>query len=249
MNSIVACVEYDDFLAITLPRNLRHFERTYVVTAFEDARTRALCRDMPGVVCYPTTAFYDHGAAFNKGAALEACFRAHPFDFAGWICHWDADVLLPKVLNGIDALHWGWLHQPLHRRNCDRPHELREDDDWGRWPIVREADFVAGFLQLFHGSDPVLRERPWYPTEWTHAGNSDTFFNQKWPKAKRAKLPFEVLHLGEPFRNWYGRQTPRLDGRPVAEAERRAQRMAAMRAQRRRRGNFEHERISTNGGS
>jgi hypothetical protein len=41
---------------------------------------------------------------------------------------------------------------------------------------------------------------------------------------QRAKLPFEVLHLGPHNRNWFGRVCERLDGEAIPEAETRERR-------------------------
>ena len=57
MKSIVVCVEYDDFLAVTLPRNRRHFRHTLVVTSFADLGTQRIARSA-GCACYLTDAFY-----------------------------------------------------------------------------------------------------------------------------------------------------------------------------------------------
>ena len=222
MKAITVCVEYDDVLAITLPRNARHFERVLVITTPDDHRTQAVVRRVPNACWFCTDAFYRNGAAFNKGAAIEEGFDA--IGRSGWIAHLDADVILPERLP-VQFLAVGFLY--LCRRRMFPP--IGEPpDDWSEYPIQNENPADPGYFQLFHADDPALRARPWYPTEYRHAGCSDSFFNRRWREDRRVLLPFEVLHLGEPFKNWQGRVSRRADGSVPPQAGRRAEAMRRM---------------------
>jgi glycosyltransferase involved in cell wall biosynthesis len=93
ITAVIVCVEYDDLLAITLPHNRPFFDQVIVVTTPEDVRTQAICV-ANNAKCLTTRVFYERGAAFNKGAALE-----RGFDLAGregWFAVMDADILIPK---------------------------------------------------------------------------------------------------------------------------------------------------------
>ncbi|MHC4177850.1 MAG: hypothetical protein ACYSWU_10105 [Planctomycetota bacterium] len=237
MIGITVCVGYDDLLEITLPRAMQHFDQVTVVTSEDEVWVGTICGRPVGR--YRTDVLYRHGASFNKGAALEEALAA--MKPSGWICHFDADILLPKEMD-LSAIQPGHLYIP-RRRVCRNAHEYTGQTDWSQWPLMQELyPFDCGCFQLFHAEDPVLATRPWYPVHWKHAGGSDTEFNGKWSDDKRHYLPFEVLHLGEPYMNWHGRQTRRLDGTLPEGAELSARRLAEMRALRRKHG-YEKERI------
>ena len=237
IRSLVVCVDYADLLALTLPRNLPHFGKTLVVTSPTDEATQALAM-RHDVGLFVTDVFYRHGAAFNKGAAIEAGFDV--LGREGWIVHWDADIVMPADARFRDVRP-GWLHMP-RRRMCEAPAMWDGSNDWGKFPIGQEKPFVAGYFQLFDAADPMLRQRPWYPTHWRHAGGSDTAFCNRWPKHRRRWLSFEVLHLGIPCRNWWGRSTPYLDGSEPTESRERHERMRQMYRDRKRFG-FSKEKL------
>lgn len=233
MKSLVVCVDYADLLAITLASNARHFDDSLVVTTPRDYATQSVAHSVPRVRTYQTDIFYKYGCAFNKGAAIEEAFDM--LGWEGWICHWDADIVMPPETGSyLGHCQIGYLYT-ARRRICEKP-AARDDRIWTRFPVPTNDDFVSGYFQLFHASDPVLRDRPRYPTHWKHAGGSDTDFCNKWPEDRKQLLPFEVLHLGPPFRNWFGRTTPYLDGSTPARAAELAGAMQLMRSQRKRHG-------------
>lgn len=236
MNALTVCVNYDDLLAITLPAMVRHFERIMVVTDLHDHDTVLVSQSWDNVVAYQTDAFYRDGAVFNKGAAVE-----EGLDYLGrqgWICCVDADILLPEKMD-LSPLEVGTLYG-ARRRVCPDP--TRWQEPWTNWRAINETE-LGGFLHVFHANDPALvGRRPWYSTNWRHAGGYDSDFEGHWPREKKRRLPFTVLHLGLCRVNWWGRQTKRLDGtepKSAAEAKRLTEQMKAGRAT----GDRSHERI------
>jgi len=219
-NSITVCVDYDDFLAITLPRNKRHFKRTLVVTAPHDIRTQQLCASLE-VECYVTDVFYKNGAAFNKGAAMEEGFEI--LGREGWICIWDADIVMPNCIR--QPLDLQGLHTPARKILAD-PSKFSDDLDWDSLPSPTQPCEFDGYFQLFHASSV---KPPWYSTDWSHAGGCDSDFQFKYTDKHKHRSPFCVLHLGEEGtpgvaarigRNWRGRTLPRIDtGEVLACAE------------------------------
>lgn len=205
--AIVVCVGYDDLLAITLPNNIRHFSECVVVTSPGDERTRRVCESVTNTRVFCTDAFTRHGAAFNKGLAIE-----EGFDFLGrdgWICVWDADILLP------DRPDWGVIEcGRLHsasRRIVNDVLDWNENNDWSDYPISSESG-MPGYLHLFHARDPAIAQQPWYDLKFVHAGGGDGYFQSRWPPHLKTYMPFEVLHLGPKDTNWFGRVSERADG-------------------------------------
>jgi len=216
INALTVCVEYDDLLRVTAPRNCRHFNRLLVITAPQDQRTQAAVREMIDaglpVEYLITDVFYDRGAAFNKGAAIERGFDVLGRR-RGWLCVIDADVILPAKIDWVLEHPPGWKHYcspgylyGAHRRMVADLADVPGDaDEWTRWPIQGDKE-LAGYFQLFHANDPHLAgRRPWYGTDWRHAGNCDSDFQARWPEDRRLRFAWEVLHVGEPHVNWFGR--------------------------------------------
>lgn len=231
LRAILVCVDYADILALTLPYNRHHFSEVMVVTALEDHDTKRVaavndCR------VYSTDSFYDDGADFNKWKALEEGLDR--LGRYGWLCIMDADVLWPKNLGDWEPTK-GFLHTPL-RHNCPDLKVVPEDR-WGHYPQHRNTREWAGYTQIFHADDPVLGPPPWHEQNWKHAGGADSFFQRKWPRARKVRPPWRVLHLGPHGRNWCGRWTPKADGTVLEEAEERKRKFHNMVASRQAHGN------------
>lgn len=214
MKGIVICVNFDDLLSITLPRNLSFLDSCLVVTSPQDERTQHFVKTVDRAECYVTDAFYRNGATFNKGLAMEEGFDVLGRD--GWILIWDADTLFPSTFQ-LPYL------DPENLYNAPRRLMEHPDRDWPnyaneRWwdtlPICPDRVF-PGYFQLFNASCSYIRERPWYDVTFTHAGGGDGYFQSRWPNHKKQRLDFEVLHFGPRDRNWFGRTMPRTDGRQV----------------------------------
>lgn len=214
MKVVTVCVDYSDFLSLTLPRNARHFDLVVVVSTPQDHATAAVVRSVPNALLYTTGAFYEGGAAFNKGAALESAFDLlGRGDGLGWFAVIDADTAMPERIDWPE-LNPQCLYSPLRRMMVDLPSPpaLPPDGEWSRWPLHPQRREWAGFFQLAHADAVPLLPRPWYPTDWRHAGGCDSEFQAKWPQGRKVRLPFEVLHLGPAGVNWMGRSSPGADG-------------------------------------
>jgi hypothetical protein len=212
INAVTTCCGYDDLLAITLPRNLRHVASVTVVTSPEDTKTQELSRRFERVRCHVTDAFTRHSAKFNKGLALELAMQA----MTGWILIIDADTLLPDDFR-IPYLHPSCIYG-CRRRILDDPREYRDGLNWQRYPVCRDRD-IYGYFQLFNSECPYIHERPWYDVHFTHAGGCDAYFVSRFPADRKVWLPQRVLHLGPRDRNWFGRCTERLDVEPVTQTQ------------------------------
>lgn len=219
MRALVVCVNYDDFLRITLPQNIKFFDEVVVITSPQDRRTVDLVSNFSNARCFVTDAFYRHGASFNKGLAIEECY-----DFmgrTGWMVNLDADIILPyKIVAPVDKQ----VLYGVRRRILKNPAHYRKDMNW-RKARRRNDRIICGYFQLFHATADVLKVRPWVGTESIHAGHYDHYFQDHWPKEKRVFLPIDVLHLGPVDTNWFGRASPRLDKVVVPQADERKAKM------------------------
>ncbi len=204
VRGIVVSVDYSAELQITLERNMRFMGECVVVTSPRDAKTTAVAGSVPNVRICHTDAFWRHNASFNKGAALEEGFSV--LGRHEWILIWDADTLFPDNLD-LTQIVPGNLYGATRRCLLNQD-EWTPDFDWKRALPTREKD-VAGHFQLFSADDPCIATRPWYDVTFTHAGGGDGYFASRWPRERKSK-PFEVLHLGRPGRNWFGRDNQKL---------------------------------------
>ena len=227
IKALTVCVGYDDFLRLSLPRILPHVSQFLVITSSADKRTQDLVTEFSDKVkVYVTDVFYEQGASFNKGAAIEQGFDALGRD--GWFLVMDADIVVPARLPQL-SLRPGYLYSSARRILSDVAGLTDVSTiDQESLPLRKECSHY-GYFQLFHSSDPLMRRRPWYDVDWMHAGGCDATFRKRWPKHKRIKLPFEVVHLGDPDRNWFGRVVPRIDNQEQdAEADERAAKLTAL---------------------
>lgn len=139
-----------------------------------------------------TDVFTQHGAAFNKGAALNVAYdQASPSD---WVLAFDADIIPPPNWREIveHEAERGYLH------GCGR---VREDNQLA----IRERILhPLGFFQLWHTSDPRSWRWPLFPPDYPCAGGYDAEFAEHWPRDHWRKLPFDVTHQGEHGVNWFG---------------------------------------------
>lgn len=238
MNGLTVSVGYDDLLSVTLPRNAHHFDRILVVTSPTDRLTPEVVDGVHNARLFVTDAFYRDGADFNKGRAIEEGLTR--LGHTGWLCHFDADILMPDVLD-LSGIRPGNLYTP-RRRELAEPQKWAEVKDWSKLPRIHDLEH-AGFFQLFHADDPVLKTRPWYSINWRHAAGSDSEFQQKWPPRKKIWLPFDVLHLGTPGpANWFGRSSRRIDGTLPPDHEEHARAARRMLKERRKHG-FRFEKL------
>lgn len=219
VKGIVVCVNYDDLLSITLPRNIRLFSECLVVTSHSDFRTHGLVEQVEGCSLYKTDAFYRGDAKFNKGLAIEEGFDVLGRD--GWIMVWDADTLLPQEVLLPEVLTVGNLYS-APRKLLENPRHWNDtmvtQASWHRIPVTRDYVF-AGYMQLFHANDHHIAKRPWYDVTFNHAGGGDGYFQSRWDYSEKIYLPFNVLHLGPRDTNWFGRHSDRVDGQVIEGQE------------------------------
>lgn len=233
VEAVTVCVNYADLLLVTLPRNLPLFDRLVVVTTPDDFATREVCRRY-GIVPVVTREFYRDGAAFNKAKGINKGLDQLAHD--GWVCHLDADVILPPsfkaalrqadldpdVLYGCDRAmvrsyrDWlrlrdsGYLQHDYHCR-VNFPKGL---DVGARWANEQNGYCPIGFFQLWHSSADLYRGahlKP-YPDRHNDAARADVQHAIQWDRRHRQLIPELVaIHLeSEPAplgANWEGRTT------------------------------------------
>ena len=229
IEAVIVCVDYADYLAETLPRNLPHFDRVVVVTAPHDLETQELCRRL-STPFYATNVFYKDGGKFNKARGID--FGLGFVRWNDWIVHLDADTYLPPMTRRW--LEWRGLDREsiygIDRVNCvgyeawqkflagnDLQHDYMCRIKVPSFPLLDRIairDYGGylpiGFFQMWHGS---LGRR--YPIAKGDAEHTDVLHAIQWDEGKR-HLIAEVIgvHLQAASAslgaNWKGRTTPRF---------------------------------------
>jgi hypothetical protein len=236
--ALTVCVNYEDYLSLTLPLNRAFFASYKIITDFANAKKLETLAKENNSELIVTDSFYDDNAPFNKGKAINhALKKLRPEKRDGWVCHLDADIILPKNFeNLINAC-------PLNTRaiyGCARyycpkkPKELEKclerNTDPTKWrkgkspghyyignskkwqPKIPKRWMIRvpiGFFQLFN-----LNMGFEYPEHVPHAGDSDIYFACQWEKHEHLDN-IHAVHLpvlkGQSKDNWNGRKTPTLD--------------------------------------
>lgn len=214
IEAIVVCVDYDDYLAETLPYVREAVDRLLVVSASRDSDTPRVCENL-NVECLTTDAFFDDGAVFWKGRAINAGLRC--LSRSDWILHLDADIAMMHPLN-CDGLDPHCLY------TAPRLPVLGREE----WRAIQRGAFITtrepkkmyykrgnllpcGYFQLWN-----VRQNPfWYDERSKDASKSDWAFNENFPPERRRILDdIAVYHLEMPGdnikANWQGRRTPRF---------------------------------------
>ena len=225
LQTVIACVHYDDFLALTLLHNLPLLDAATVLTSPHDAATIALANRL-GVPLFLTEAWHT-GGPLNKALALnEWLTHASAMAPDAWFMSLDADILLftpvPECLPQLDPT---CLYGP-RRRMCDTPqalqdllHGRRSLQDLPLEPpitvnlkmgeagaeVAVNPAALSGYFQLWHQA--AGEPRLFQPTGT--AQTYDVLFGLQWPEQQRVLLDWEVVHLGPTQVNWSGRQSER----------------------------------------
>jgi hypothetical protein len=214
ITAIIVCVDYADFLAITLPATVAAVDRVCVATAPHDEATLAVCRaNNVEITVYPR--FSGGEATFDKAGGLN--FLLDRLQPQGWVLSLDADIFLPRQLeaNGLDRSHL----YAAHRRMIAEPQQWREYlasrdlTPFARYGPGLKAGRAGllGYFQLWHY--PTFPQRR-FPSSCNAAGY-DKAFGRLWPRPDRCYVEGDVVHLGINKANWNGRVT---EAWPVSKA-------------------------------
>jgi hypothetical protein len=193
IDAFTCCVGpvYAGYLKRSLPVWMDTLDSLTVVTSDRCEDTVEACRPYTRLRLVKTPVFYEHGAHFNKGAALSIAYaKMQPVEGA---LHFDSDIMPDSTWRRrAERL---FVEGAIHgARRLDERGRLIEDK--GPWPY--------GYFQLWHANDPAVQFwplfEPWHP----HAGSYDLEFLENWPSHKWRDLGFKVTHFGEVRQNWFG---------------------------------------------
>lgn len=205
IHAICVSVNYAEHLARSIETWSKTLESLTVVTDTKDDRTAELAYRY-SVELHRTQAFYEDGAFFNKGRAIEEVrTKLYERRKRDWHLLIDADVVPPTDwLDIVTAAkpRVGVLHG-ARRIRAETGEPINDSE-------------LAGFFQLYHFGD--MRAIKPLATNFIHGGNYDSDFMLRWPRQAQRILDLTLTHHGEVGTNWCG------VGNDEAMAEIRAQR-------------------------
>ncbi|EDY21076.1 hypothetical protein CfE428DRAFT_1369 [Chthoniobacter flavus Ellin428] len=229
LEGVTTCVNYADFLDVTLSENLHHFNEFVVVTTPDDLATQNVC-SKHGVICVETNVFSKDGTHFAAGKSHAINLGLSHLKQTGWLLHLDADIALPDRFRAMldkAALDPTCLHgaDRLEVRSHDRWAQVQGDEGYARQYRYRfllsapELPLSPRFVHDVHGFCPLGYFQLWhssqrrqYPYNQGGREQTDVLFATQWEPEDRRILPTVLCyHLqSEPAplgANWHGRRT------------------------------------------
>lgn len=239
IEAIIICINYSDFLRVTLPTNKAFFDKIVIVTDCNDIATHKVC-EFYNVQCIKTNEFYKDGSTIaNKAIGINIGLKH--ISKGAWVVQLDADIWLPpmtrdiienypldgKCIYGIDRLmcnsYKEWVdfihsseHKPLHEgyiylhlHHFHIGQRVVEYKGEGYMPI--------GFFQLWN---PSLSEIESYPVEIVGYDRTDVLHLKQFERINRRFIADLIcVHLASEEhgmgQNWNGRKT--IPFSPVTE--------------------------------
>ena len=224
LDIVIVCVNYDDYLQLTLPRNIRSLNghaEIAIVTDNKDIQTQKIAHGH-GLKLIISDRIHERGAPIAKGRAINDAFEV--IKPADWILVMDADILLQRDLIGKicdmplnrDSLYytrrWGpetVAGIPRLLADFDSNKSIKEIFDCYANKEVAEITrrkgnaiecFAFGYFQLFNKNASSLKNRARiYEEKYQTAEMDDHMFgNFIFSTEKRCRLPewdFDVIHL------------------------------------------------------
>jgi hypothetical protein len=230
IEAVSICVNYSDYLEVSLPINKKILDKIVIVTRSDDYKTIKVCKEN-NVLCIATDEFNNHPSGFNKFKGINKGLEY--LDRDGWILFLDCDIVLDplsrivfdnlkldetclygcdrvncvgydKWLTRKDLVYGNWLltsgSMELGARICQYYGQQGDNGKFSGWKPL-------GFFQLAHNSS--FSE---YPTDTEGYDRADMVFSNQYIREKRVFIPdIIVIHLesygAQMGDNWKGRVT------------------------------------------
>lgn len=230
IEGVLVCINYSDFLKVTLPNNRIFFDKLVIVTDTKDTETHKAC-EFYNVQCIKTDIFYRDSSVPNKALGINVGLQH--LDLDGWVIQLDADIWLPpltrEILNklpldktviyGIDRMmcnSYKQWHQFISLKNLQGIHEGWIYLHLHHFPIGQrivqyheEGYMPIGYFQIWNPKGSNIYS---YPIEDCGFNRTDLLHLKQFPREKRGFIPELIcVHLASEShsmgQNWEGRTT------------------------------------------
>lgn len=211
LECVITSAGFADILSETLPHNRALFDKTVVVTDFEDKETKRVC-DYWNVTCVRTDVLETRKGVFNKGKGINVGISALAGD--GWMIHQDADIVLPPTTRtlleganldptGVYGIDRFMVVGEKQWRDFTSKPDLQQEgwSDYGdcgkfihihkNFPVGTRVAHPSGYVPIgfFQLWNPGVSGFKKYPEQHTDAGRGDMLFALQWPRSKRHMIP------------------------------------------------------------
>ena len=196
---MVVCIQFSDYLKVTLPQNRKLFHSYYVITLDDDIETQRICKaNQVEVLTVGKELLYENGASFNKAGVVHEMQRIVHFKHPKcWYLLMDADIYLPdtfpEILPNTSELSEQYMYS-LKRRDFHTPKDFEEKKNG----VPFEFEFM-GYFQLYYDSNK------YYPKHSMTCEKCDYSFAYEFRRKAYLHDTFEVYHLGRYKEDWFGR--------------------------------------------
>lgn len=194
---IVTSVNMDDYLSVTISINRPLFDKFFILTSPEDAKTRDICVKHGAEPILYGQFFGRSDCAFGKSGAMRHAQNIIHGEYPEkWVLFLDTDVLLPEQMATLDVSSFNerWLY------GMER-FSVHSFDEYKNKKRHACKDNFAGYFQLYKRKDIL------YDPDG-HAGK-DWVFRDKFPR--RFLIPdMHMIHIGRRQIHWDGRHGKRL---------------------------------------
>lgn len=210
---VTTCVNYSDYLGITLPYNKEQFQDITVVTSPVDQLTKKIC-DINHVEYMELEGLGEQDKPFNWSGAYNL-FLSSLKNQNSWVIITDADVLFPKALKKFLCNHFienqdtiyytSRVYLPMDYQYIYRNIAIAKTSgrfDYLNWSIL--PAHCWGYFMLFYNDGNKI---------WNH---NDVIFGESFQNMQQLPIEFSIAHIphgtwADWSKNFYGRKTPKLD--------------------------------------
>lgn len=219
VEGVTVCVGMLELLKLSYSQNKPILDNFIVVTSEADTKTQEWCEGEDSITCVVTDRFYDNGAKFDKGAAINEGLKK--LKYKEWVLHLDCDIVLPDNYRGIvlpEFLDKNTLHGASRwflktKKEYD---EIKSGVKSRKDCEHIEGGHGCGYSQLFNmGAECLQGLSPdsIYPSYPTAAESDILFLKQFHPNIDGVGRPDNlwVCHLGGHGINHEGKAVSALD--------------------------------------
>jgi hypothetical protein len=203
--AITVCIDYSDFLSITLPNNRAMFDMFVIVTEETDADTIRIA-EAHNCFLIITNLKHAFGAQFNKSAMIVSAQKyLHETYPEAWMCILDADIVLPHMFQNTEftTLDKSSMYG-LRRYDFETKEDWLQAKNCKEYPLF-DTSSIYGYFQLYYD------KTKFYPETSKDCRDCDTIFQSLFATKRELSTEYAVAHLGFPAINWNGRVTERWD--------------------------------------
>jgi hypothetical protein len=199
LNAVVVSVNCADYLELSLPENIKHFDNYYVGTIATDTETIEICKKYGAIPVICPDPHNINGHKFDKGSCIQECFKQMK-NRDSWVLLLDADIILPKDFKGVDdTLDKNVLYGASRSFAWDYNEylEYKDGKNINNFENI-PGGYGCGYFMLFYLNSDKIKNEPLdkiYPN-----GNIETdmvLLEKFHPyRVDVGKFDFKVLHLG-----------------------------------------------------